>query len=125
MVDKNRNLLDEVIRNHLEKVLDPDTDPAVRDTIFKQAMEAVDRDIELSKFYATCEEQVQKQELTKSEAKKDRWIRVIEIFAAAILTPIIAHFCNKGLAKVLCEFEKDYTFTTSAGKALSKMFKFR
>ena len=52
-------------------------------------------------------------------------MKYVEIGAAVILTPLIEAGCKKAFAHMLCEFEKDYNFTTMAGKSLSGLFKFR
>ena len=50
----------------------------------------------------------------------------IGIFAAGlILGPFIESACKRGYARMLCEFEKDYTFTTTAGRQLSGLFRFK
>lgn len=51
--------------------------------------------------------------------------KYIALATGIIVTPMIDYGVKKVLAKMLCEFEKDYTFTTSAGKSLMGMFKFK
>lgn len=126
MNDENKKLLDEVIEKRLDQVLkSPDANSEETTLMFEQAMKAIDRRTELSKMEASYDEQVKKQELATAEAKKDRIIRCIEIGAALMAGPVIQYCCNLGYAKLMCNFEKDYTFTTSAGKSLSRLFQFK
>lgn len=125
MNDRNRKLLEDVIEIRLEQALSiSDSDNEAAGEIFKEAMEAVDRSIELSKMKAAVDEQTLKLEAASREAKFDRWVKYIEIGAVVIVTPVVGTVCNKVFAKIICEFEKDYTFTTSAGRSLSKLFSF-
>lgn len=104
MNKKNKELLSKVIETKLQESMSDDE--KVRSESFDAAMKAIDRQIELDK---NC---------------KDRIIKCVEIGAAIIATPLIEAGIRKAFAKTICEFEKDYTFTTSAGKSLSKLFKF-
>ena len=124
MFDKNKKLLDEVINNRLEKALQSDADAEGSNVAFKQAMEAIDRRNELEKIEAAHDEQVEKQKTAKKEAIGTFIIRTIEVGSAILIVPLVNHCFNMRYAKELCNFEKDYTFTTSAGKATSKFFNF-
>lgn len=66
-----------------------------------------------------------KMKLEQREANKDRLIKCGEIALAVIVTPMIEAGCKKAFAKLICDFEKDYNFTTMAGKSLSALFKFK
>lgn len=105
MKKENKTLLEEVIKDRLERSLDENEE--VREEAFKEAMDAIDRQNELDKN------------------NKDRIVKVVEIGAAIIAVPLIEAGCKKAFAKMICEFEKDYTFTTSAGKALGNLFRFK
>ena len=120
---ENKQLLDEVIQDRLVKAQGADADAAK--VAFGQAMEAIDRQIELSKVEASHDEQLEKQELAKKEARNTWIIRGVEIGATCLAVPVIQYCCNKGFAKLMCNFEKDYTFTTSAGRSLSRLFNFK
>lgn len=100
----NQEMLEKVIRDRLNKSLDDNNSD--RDKDFNDAMEAIDRQIELDKH------------------KKDVLIKLIEVGAISIAVPFVEAGIRKMFVKLICEFEKDYTFTTSAGKSLSKIFKF-
>lgn len=105
MKKENKALLDEVIKDRLEKSLDEDAEN--REEAFREAMDAIDRQNELDKN------------------NKDRIVKIVEIGAAIIAVPLIDAGCKKAFAKLICEFEKDYTFTTSAGKTLANLFRFK
>ena len=98
----NKELLDKVIKDRLMKSMIAEEGS---DVAFNEAMEAIDRQIQLD------------------NNKKDKLIKAVEISAAVILTPLIDAKCRQIFAKMICDFEKDYTFTTTAGKSLSKLFK--
>lgn len=125
MNKENRKLLDEVISSRLEYVLTyADADDNETEA-FKQAMEAIDRQIKISELDASADEQIKKQDQSKEEAKKDRLVKLVEICAVPLVLVGVQYVCNMRYAKVLCNFEKDYTFTTSAGRAMSKFFNFK
>lgn len=124
MESKTVKLLSDVVESRLKTALASDAGSEKGDTAFGQAMSAMDRLIELSKLEASYDEQTKKQELARKEAKLDKVIKIGEIVAVALVVPGIQYFCNMRYAKTLCNFEKDYTFTTQAGKATSKLFRF-
>lgn len=125
MNEVNRTLLDEVIKDRLEAVLDTEADAEGNNAAFRQAMEAIDRLNELNKIDASIEEQKTKQVTSKRESNIGMWIQIGGLVATAVVAPTIQYCCNKRYAKLLCNFEKDYTFTTTPGKAVSKFFNFR
>ena len=98
----NKVLLEKVINDRLNKALEDNDDTS---TNFDEAMAAIDRQKDLD------------------SDKRDKIIKLVEIGAAVIITPIIEAKCRKVFAEMICSFEKDYTFTTTAGKALSKLFR--
>ena len=66
-----------------------------------------------------------KMKLENDQAAKDRLIKCGEIALAVLVTPMIEAGCKKAFAKMICDFEKDYNFTTMAGRSLSSIFKFK
>lgn len=104
MKKTNRELLNEVIEQRLKESLE---NPAEDNGSFEEAMAAIDRQIELDKV------------------KKDKIMKCVEIGAAVVAAPLIEAGCKKAFAKMICTFEQDYTFTTTAGRALSSLFKFK
>lgn len=90
----------------------------------------LNRDKRNHEFEMTKLETEQALELKKldTEGKRqtiDRLMKVVEIGATVVAAPLIEAGCKKAFAHMLCEFEKDYNFTTMAGKSLSGIFKFR
>lgn len=105
MKKENKKLLEEVIKDRLTKSLGNNPDEA--SDAFKEAMEAIDRQNTLDKD------------------DKDRIVKFVEIGTAAVLAPLIEVGCKKAFAHMICEFERNDSFTTMAGKSLSGLFKFR
>ncbi len=66
-----------------------------------------------------------KMKLEADQAAKERMIKYAEIALAVIVTPMIEAGCKHAFAKMICEFEKDYNFTTMAGRSLNALFKFK
>lgn len=133
---KNRELLEGVIEERLRLVQFADPENEVNKAMFKEAMEALSKQIEFDKIDASHEEQLKKMEIEheknlrdeaarKSEAKKDRWVQIATFGAGLVVAPFIEHISKKAFARYICEFEKDYTFTTSAGRSLSSLFRFK
>ena len=104
MKKENKKLLEDVIKDRLTKSLG-DSDEASE--AFKEAMEAIDRQNTLDKD------------------NKDRMVKFVEIGTAVVLAPLIEAGCKKAFAHMICEFEKNDSFTTMAGKSLSGLFKFK
>ena len=105
MKKENKKLLEEVIKDRLTKSLGSDPDEASE--ALKEAMEAIDRQTVLDKD------------------DKDRIVKFVEIGTAVVLAPLIETGCKKAFAHMICEFERNDSFTTMAGKSLSGLFKFR
>lgn len=139
MEKHNKELLDEVTKKYLEAALESDANSEEGAAAFKQAMAAVDRQVEVTKIEAASKEQEQKQQLAEAElaakkemAKEDRtqnkWLKILEIGATAVIVTVVRAVCdhvsNDRYMEKICNFEKDYTFTTTPGKATSRMFKF-
>ena len=104
MKKENKKLLEDVIKDRLTKSLG-DSDEASE--AFKEAMEAIDRQNTLDKD------------------SKDRIVKFVEIGTAVVLAPLIETACKQAFAHMICEFERNDSFTTMAGKSLSGLFKFR
>ena len=132
----NKELLSKVIENRLKGALEPTAENGNDSRAFKEAMDAVSKQIELDRVEATRQEQAERLKMEDeknlrdeaakaSEAKKDRIVQIGIFAAGLILSPIIETACKRGYARMLCEFEKDYTFTTTAGRQLSGLFRFK
>lgn len=61
--------------------------------------------------------------LEQDKLSTQRLLKILEVTAAVILTPMIDNKFRTKFAKMICNFEKDYNFTTTAGRSLSKLFK--
>lgn len=136
MEKENQKLLEEVIESRLKIVLDSEAGSEEARVAFKEAMEAVDRDTELHKLETARIDQLEKRELEadklnreeefrKKEARIGWIVKGVELAATLVLIPVVETVCKKAFAKDICNFEKDYTFTTSAGKSLVGLFRFK
>lgn len=123
MKKENKDLLEEVIKDRLTKSLGSNPDEASE--ALKEAMEAIDRQIALDKDINTMS--IADKQLDKDIDKdnKDRIVKFVEIGTAVVLAPLIEAGCKKAFAHMICEFERNDSFTTMAGKSLSGLFKFR
>lgn len=137
MAEQIMELLDEAIKNRLEKAKQSDVESEDEKHAFKEAMIAIDKKIEYTKLETSHNEQLMKAEIEKEknlreeevkvkEAKKDRWVQIGTFVAGLIIAPIIGQIIDRSNMKTLCNFEKDYTFTTSFGRGLaSKVSRFK
>ena len=55
----------------------------------------------------------------------DSLLKVLEIGVALVAVPMIDNKFKTRFAEMICNFEKDYNFTTTAGRSLSSLFKFK
>lgn len=136
----NKELLEQVVNTKLELVLDSTDEEKEDKIIFKEAMDAIDRTIELDKLEAAerefkeklkADEKEREEKLKADEMFKKQQIKWdlvkfgIELGATVILIPTINYAFNTRYATRICNFEKDYTFTTTPGKGLGSLFRFR
>jgi hypothetical protein len=119
MNEDNKKLLEEVINDRLKKSLGENPDEAA--AAFEEAMKAIDRQNELDK----TKNDLDGIKNERDSKNRDRLVKVVEIGAVVVAAPLIEAACKKGFAYMICEFEKDYSFTTMAGKSLSSLFKFK
>ena len=123
MDTKTERLLATVAEDRLESALKLEGEE--RHAAFKEGMEAVTKQIELQKMKQEEERALREEENKKHDVFVERCIQVGTFAAGLVVAPAIEYGVKKGFAKLLCEFEKDYSFTTSAGRSLSDLFKFR
>lgn len=123
MNKKNKQLLEEVIQRRLELALKEKGE--ISEAAFEEAMRAIDRQMEIDKIKLEALNNQDKMQVDKNRDRRDSVIKCLEIGATFIVTPILTAKVNKSFAHMLCEFEKDYNFTTTAGKSLSKIFKLK
>ena len=107
MNDKNKELLEAVIEDKLEKSLKEDLDPEEREKIFKEAMLALDKDLEDEK------------------TKTNGFLKMLELGGLFLLVPIGDYIARDRFAKKCMDFERTDSFTTTPGRSLSSLFKFR
>ena len=79
--------------------------------------------IERDRLNADVQNSCIENNIERSKNNSQTALRVLEIAAAVVVAPIVENKFRKGFAKMICEFEKDYNFTTTAGRSLSKLFK--
>lgn len=132
-----KELLAEVAADRLQYALEckPD-DEDYDDQAFDEGITAVKAYTELMKADDAHSEELGRQELEEkkqesdkefkmSESTKEKIMKGIELGCVVVITPVIGYLSNKGLAKFLCKAEQFETFTTTAGRSLGKMFKFK
>lgn len=124
MNNENRELLEKVTNKKLKEALD-DGDVNTKNDTFEDAMKAVEKGIDLEKLDDARWEQIEKMKASEKESNRNLIVRVAEIATAVIVAPVIEVGCKKAFAKVICAFEKDGTFVTTAGRSLSGLFKFK
>jgi hypothetical protein len=115
-MDKNVQLLDSVINDRLKRALE-NTDKT--DKSFEEAMSAIDRKNELAKTEASSEDLLKKREIETKRQRRDTIIKCIEIAATVIVLPLIDYQVKKSFMYKCCNFEKDYTWTTTPGRSVS------
>ena len=103
-------LLNQVAADRLTKCLAEGSD----EKSFEEAMAAVDKQIQLDKL-----------EQDKKNEVRAKIIKGVEIGTAVLVVPFIDFVIKHKYAELICDFEKDYTFTTTAGRSLSSLFKFK
>jgi hypothetical protein len=129
MEKQNRELLEKVIQDRLTKALeDAESNPKA----FEEAMKAIEKQndidknkhvVELDKEKIKLEESKNTQEVKKH--KRDILIKCVELGAVAVVIPLIDAGFKRAFAETICNFEKDYTFTTTAGRGLSSLFRWK
>lgn len=139
---KDLTTLEDVIEQRLGDAYDY-ADCEDGDKAFKEAMTAIDRYIALKKIENADKEcelnskleeekyrsnlklEEEKFEHSKKEQSK-RWITELAIGVGIPVALFIGDCLFKTYyMKSVCNFEKDYTFTTTPGKGISGLFKFK
>ena len=123
MNKKNKKLLEDLIQERLQRAMDAEDENS--NVAFEEAMQAIDRQMEIDKIKLEALNNQDKMQVDKNRDRRDSVIKCLEIGATFIVTPILTAKVNKSFAHMLCEFEKDYNFTATAGKSLSKIFKLK
>lgn len=110
----NKDQLDKVIDDRLESVLIYEEGSDEAKQAFKEAMKAIELRNEMEKI-----------EDTKKSEKKNTVLKVVEIAAVPVGLFVLDCLFKNHYMKKVCNFEKDYTFTTTPGRGLSSLFQFR
>ena len=111
---ESKELLETVIKDRLETANSKTADAEVRKSSFREAMDGIDRLIELEKT-----------ESSKKEQRFSPIIKFIEVGAIPAGLLVIDFLCKRSHTTRICNFEKDYTFTTTPGRSLSGLFRFK
>lgn len=128
---ENIKLLEDVIKNRLE-IAEDDVESEESKRAFKEAMEAIDKMIQLEKLEVSKLEVENKERLerekfdkTNREQKKNDILRIVEVVAVPVGLFVMDCLFKRYYMRSVCNFEKDYTFTTTPGKSISGLFKFK
>ena len=119
---KKRNKF-ELEKETLKSNLDKKRDDANRK--FQFALEEQKHENEMLRNTVAHEQEMKKVKMEANQCKLNTAVKVAEIAAAVILAPLMDFRCKEAFAEMICEFEKDYNFTTMAGRSLSALFKFK
>lgn len=125
MEDQNKKLLNEVIEDRLTKVKESNIGDEESKQAFKEAMDAMSKQIEFDKIETSEKQSRREDNFKKDEARKERIADICKFGAGLVAAPLLEFAFKKAFAKMLCEFEKDYTFSTTAGRSLSSLFRFK
>lgn len=133
-METNKELLDQVIEQSLMDVQDHEVCSEPHQKAFKEAMEAYDRRIELEKIEEKQRElalkekemELKERELANKE-KSEKGIKVLKYIEIGIPFGLLAveYMFKHKFMKDVCNFEKDYTFTTTPGRSISSLFKWK
>lgn len=112
IMDKQKKQLEDYIDLKMKEAVESDGEQGEK--ALKEAMLATDKYIELTNA-----------RVRETESKGGKIFKIIEIGSTVLVIPLIDYFSKRSFVKMLCNFEKDYTFTTSAGRSLSSLFRFK
>ena len=107
-------LLEKVVRDRLKVACDESKSEDERKAAFDEAMKAV--------------EQLDSLKKTESDTKDKKLglvFKAIEIAAVPVVMTFVDYAMKMRFTKIICNFEKDYSFTTQAGRSVSQFFKFK
>lgn len=119
-----KEVLDGVIEK-LEKVVkESDVTSDEYKVASRQLMELTKQRIEVEKIENSKLEQTNKDVSSKKNKKIEVILKIAEI-GVPILVVCLNWAQTRSYARMICDFEKDYTFTTSAGKGISGLFRLK
>lgn len=114
-MQSNKEMLEELANARLDDAMHL-TNLEARSKAFGEAMDAIDRLNEMNKIENANKE--------KDEKCLSIVIKVVEIAAMPIMLKLIDLGCHKSLINTIGRVEQMETFTSTPGRAISKMFKF-
>lgn len=122
----NKTLLEEVIDNRLASVKDSCGGDEEKKA-FREAMEATDRHIQMERLKLEREKlELEKQKVeAKDDQKFNRIMKCVEVVAVPVGVLVLDFVFKQHYMKKICTFEKDYTFTTTPGKSIGSIFRFK
>lgn len=129
ILDKNNvdmTKLEKELENKLEIEDKKNEIQRIKNELEINAKKEVDKEklrIESEKLRLDNQKSVNNYNLEQDKLRTQRLLKVLEVTAAVVLTPMIDNKFRTKFAKLICNFEKDYNFTTTAGRSLSKLFK--
>lgn len=109
---KSKELLEAVIERNLKIASETEVGTEKHVKAHKEAMEGIDRCIELDKI-----------EDKKKEQKESKLVKYIEIAIIPAGLIVLDYAFKYHFMKTVCNFEKEYTFTTTPGRSISGLFK--
>lgn len=111
---ENKELFMEANKIAIATAIEMGLDTEEGRALYKMAMDGIDR-----------ENRIEEQKLKKKDSKVNAILRCIEIGGTILLVPVIDFIFKDQFAHTICNFEKDYSFTTTAGRTLGSLFRFK
>lgn len=109
-----KELLEETVKGRLEQIDSEGITEEDKKQAFEEAMKAADRVIEIEKV-----------EAEKDGKKTNKFLKCVEMIAVPVALGALEYFFKMRFTRTVCNFEKDYTFTTQAGRSVSQFFRWR
>lgn len=113
----------ELEKEEVKSKLETERDKANRH--FQLQLEDLRHEHELQRDELNYYREKERAEREAKQARKEMFMKGLEIAAIVVAAPLLDYKCKEKFAHMLCEFEKDYNFTTMAGKSLTGLFKFK
>ena len=124
-MEKVKEMLLEEIEHFHEIATDEGVDEKERSSAHKKEMEATDRLMKIVEAENKDLLENAKYENSLVEQKKANTMKWVEVVAVPVGLLTLDHLFKRVYMIMVNDFEKDYTYTTSAGKAISGLFKFK
>lgn len=97
----------------------------MEDILARKEVEMEKISLERERLRVESQKNCNNYDLEQDKLKTERILKVLEVAAVVVITPLIDNKFRTKFAKMICNFEKDYNFTTTAGRSLSSLFKFK